>query len=77
MIFQELKTIIAEQLEIPEESITMESDLMQDFDADSLDLVDIVMSIEDVFGVEIPEESIDEIKYVSDVVAFIEENKDK
>ncbi len=76
MIFEQLKTIIAEQLEILEEDITLESDLIQDFDADSLDLVDIVMSIEDVFGVEIPEESIDEIKYVSDVVAFIEENKD-
>ncbi len=76
MILQQLKTIIAEQLEISEDDITLESDLIKDFDADSLDLVDIVMSIEDVFGVEIPEESIDEIKYVSDVVAFIEENKD-
>ncbi len=75
MVFEKLREIIAQQLDLDEDEITMQSDLVQDFDADSLDMVDIVMSIEDAFLVEIPEESIDELKTVSDVVKFIEENK--
>ncbi len=75
MVFEKLRTIISEQLEISEELITMDSDLMEDFDADSLDLVDLVMSVEDEFGVEVPDEAADELKTVGDVVRFIEENK--
>ncbi|MEG1781778.1 MAG: acyl carrier protein [Oscillospiraceae bacterium] len=73
MVFEKLKKIISEQLEISEDKITIESNLIDDFDADSLDLVDIVMSIEDVFGVEVPEDDIENIKFVGDVVKFIEE----
>lgn len=75
MVFEKLRAIISEQLEISEELITMDSDLMEDFDADSLDLVDLVMSVEDEFGVEVPDEAADELKTVGDVVRFIEENK--
>ncbi len=75
MVFEKLREMISEQLEISEELITLESDLMEDFDADSLDLVDLVMSIEDEFGVEVPEEAVEELKTVGDVVKFIEENK--
>ena len=75
MVFEKLREIISEQLEISEELITMESDLMEDFDADSLDLVDLVMSVEDEFGVEVPEEAVENLKTVGDVVKFIEENK--
>ena len=74
MVFEKLREIISEQLEISEELITMESDLMEDFDADSLDLVDLVMSVEDEFGVEVPEEAVENLKTVGDVVKFIEEN---
>ena len=75
MVFEKLRDIISEQLEISEELITMESNLMDDFDADSLDLVDLVMSVEDEFGVEVPEEAVENLKTVGDVVRFIEENK--
>ena len=75
MVFEKLREIISEQLEISEELITMESNLMEDFDADSLDLVDLVMSVEDEFDVEVPEEAVENLKTVGDVVNFIEENK--
>ena len=75
MVFEKLREIISEQLEISEELITMESNLMEDFDADSLDLVDLVMSVEDEFDVEVPEEAVENLKTVGDVVKFIEENK--
>ena len=75
MVFEKLREIISEQLEISEELITMESNIRDDFDADSLDFVDIVMSVEDEFGVEVPEEAVENLKTVGDVVRFIEENK--
>lgn len=74
MVFEKLKGIISEQLEIAEEEITMESNIIDDFDADSLDLVDIVMSVEDEFEVEVPEDAVEKMKTVGDVVKFIEEN---
>ena len=74
MVFEKLKNIICEQLEVDEDLVTMESNIMDDFDADSLDLVDIVMSVEDEFEVEIPEDAVEKIKTVGDVVKFIEEN---
>lgn len=74
MVFEKLRAIICQQLEIREEEVTVDSNMVDDFDADSLDLVDIVMSIEDEFGVEVPEDSIEEMKYVGDVVKFIEDN---
>ena len=75
MVFEKLREIISEQLELSEELITMKSNLMEDFDADSLDLVDLVMSVEDEFDVEVPEEAVENLKTVGDVVRFIEENK--
>ena len=74
MVFEKLREIISEQLEISEELITMESNIRDDFDADSLDLVDIVMSVEDEFDVEVPEDAVEKMKTVGDVVKFIEEN---
>ena len=74
MVFEKLKEIISEQLEVNAEDITLESNIMDDFDADSLDLVDIVMSVEDEFGVEVPEDAVEKMKTVGDVVKFIEEN---
>ena len=53
----------------------MDSNLVDDFDADSLDLVDLVMSIEDEFNIEVPEDAVEKMKTVGDVVNFIEENK--
>ena len=74
MVFEKLREIICDQLQVNEDEVTMESNIRDDFDADSLDFVDIVMSIEDEFNVEVPDEAIDDIKSVGDLVKFIEEN---
>ena len=74
MVFEKLRAIICQQLEIPEEQVTMESNFMEDLDADSLDLVDLVMSFEDEFGLEVPDDQIENFRTVGDIVRYIEEN---
>lgn len=75
MIFEKVKTIIAEQLDIDPESITYDSSITDDLGADSLDVVDIVMSFEDEFGVEIPDDAVETIRTVADIVKYIEDNQ--
>ncbi len=74
MVFEQIKAILAEQLDLDESKITMDSDIVEDLEADSLDVVDLVMSMEDEFGVEVPDEAIESFKTVGDVVRYIEEN---
>ena len=70
-IFERVRTMLAEQLEIDEDRITMDSNIMEDFDADSLD---VVMSLEDEFGIEVPDEEVEKLHTVGDVVRFIDAN---
>ncbi len=63
-----VKEIIAEQLEIDKDEITMETNLVEDLEADSLDVVEMVMAFEDTFGVEIPDDALEKIKTVADIV---------
>lgn len=74
MIFEKLTEILSSQLEIEKEIISLDSDLADDLGASSLDLVDLAMSIEDEFGIEVPDDLIETVKTVGDVVNFIEEN---
>ncbi len=74
MIFDKVRSILAEQLDIDEDSITLDSAIVDDLGADSLDIVDLVMSLEDEFETEMPDEAIEDIKTVRDIVHFIEEN---
>jgi len=74
VIFEKVKGILAEQLDIDEDSITADSSIVEDLGADSLDIVDLVMSLEDEFDTEIPDEAIEGIKTVGDIVHYIEEN---
>lgn len=74
MTFDKIKTILAEQLDVDEDSLTLETDIAKDLNADSLDVVEILMSIEDTFDVEIPDEEIENIKTISDLVEYIENN---
>ena len=74
MVFDQIKEILAEQLDLDESKITMDSDIVEDLEADSLDVVDLVMSLEDAFGVEVPDEVIEDFKAVGDVVRYVEEN---
>ena len=72
MIFDEIKDILAEQLDVNHDTIEMSSDLSSDLGADSLDAIDIVMSIEDQYGIEVPDSVIENMKTVEDIVNFIE-----
>ena len=77
MVFDKVKEILCDQLDLREdeaEEITMDTNIMETFEADSLDVVDIVMSMEDEFGIEIPDEEIENIKTVGDIVRYIEDN---
>ena len=75
MVFEKLRKIICDQLELDEDMITLETNLLDDLGADSLDVVDLVMSIEDEFEMEVPDEEIEKMKTVADVVKFIEDNQ--
>ncbi len=72
MVFDKVREIICEQLEVNEEDVTMDS-TMDDLEADSLDLVDIIMSLEDEFQIEISDEALESFTSVGDIVNFIEE----
>lgn len=74
MEFERVRTILAEQLDLEEEAITMESDILEDLGADSLDVVDLVMTLEDEFSVEVPDEAIETLRTVGDVVRYVEEH---
>ena len=75
MVFEKVREILAEQLDIETEEITMESQIADDLGADSLDVVDLLMSLEDEFDVEIPDEDIENIKTVGNLVNYLESNK--
>ena len=70
--FEKIRGFLAEQLRIEPERITMDSDLLNDFEADSLDIVDMVMTLEDEFGIEVPDEAIQDMHTVGDVVRFVD-----
>lgn len=74
MVFEKVRAILVEQLDVNEDDVTLESTLADDLGADSLDLVDLVMSLEDEFDTEFPEEDMEQIKTVGDVVKYIEEH---
>lgn len=74
MIFEKVRKIICEQFDLEEDSVTANTLLEDDLEADSLDLVDLVMSFEDEFQIEVPDEEIENIKTVGDIVKYIEEH---
>ena len=74
MVFEKVREILCDQLDLEEDSVTMDSDIIEDFEADSLDVVDLVMSLEDEFSIEIPDEQIENVKTVGDIVHCIEDN---
>lgn len=73
MVFETLKKIISEQLEVDPAIINEGSSLTSDLGADSLDLVDLAMSVEDEFDIELSDEALEKIKTVGDLVAFVED----
>ncbi|MBF0989276.1 MAG: acyl carrier protein [Clostridiales bacterium] len=73
-IFEKVKTVIVEQLGIDEANVRMESSFLDDLGADSLDIVEFIMALEEEFGLEIPDEDVEKIVTVKDVVEYISEN---
>lgn len=74
MVFEKIKEILAEQLDADPEEMTMDTKIAEDLEADSLDVVELLMSIEDEFEVEIPDEEIENLKTIGDVVEYIQNN---
>ena len=75
MVFEKVKSIVADQLDVEEEKVVAEASITEDLGADSLDVVDLVMSIEEEFDLEIPDEAVEKIKTVGDIVSYIESNQ--
>ena len=74
MVFEKMQQILAEQLDADIESITLETDIQDDLGADSLDVVEMLMSIEDEFEIEIPDDQIENLKTVGNVLDYITEH---
>jgi acyl carrier protein len=73
--YDRLKKIIVEQLGVDEEEVTPTASFVEDLNADSLDLVELIMSLEEEFGMEISDEDAERIQKVSDAVEYIEEHQ--
>ncbi|SHI63989.1 acyl carrier protein [Geosporobacter subterraneus DSM 17957] len=74
MVFEKIKQIIIDQLGLDDDAeITMDTSLMRDLEADSLDAVEIIMGIEDEFDVEIPDEDAEAFKNIGDIVRYVED----
>ena len=73
-VFEKVKKIIVEQLGVAEASVNMESSFIDDLGADSLDIVELVMALEEEFDIEIPDSDAEKVVTVGDVVDYIKEN---
>ena len=74
MTFETVRDIIVEQLSVDESMVTMDTNLMKDLEADSLDAVEIIMAIEEEFDLEIPDEEAEKFKMVGDLVKYVDNN---
>ena len=74
-MFEQIKKIVAENLNVEEESVTLEASFKEDLQADSLDLFEMVMALEEEFDMEIPSEDLEQLETVQDVITYIENHK--
>ncbi len=70
-MFEKIRDIVVEQLGVEADKVTMESSFVDDLGADSLDIVELVMALEEAFGVEIPDSEAEKISTVGDVVEYV------
>ena len=73
-VFDKVKEIIVEQLGVAEDSVTTEASFIDDLGADSLDIVELIMALEEEFDLEIPDADAEKVVTVGDVVDYIKEN---
>ena len=71
-VFEDVVDVVVEQLSVPKENVKMESNIIEDLGADSLDVVELVMALEEKFDVEIPDSDAEKLKTIADVVTFVE-----
>ncbi len=71
-VFEDIKVVIVEVLGVDSEEVTLEADFRENLEADSLDLVELIMAFEDKFGIEIPDEAAQQLSTVGDAVAYAE-----
>lgn len=71
-MFEKLRKLIALQLKIPEDKVTMESKIKDDLGADSVDILQLLMTLEDEHGIEIPDEKLVRFNTVGDIVEYLE-----
>ena len=76
MIFDRIRDIIIEQLQVEESDVNMDTNLMKDLSADSLDAVEIIMAIEDEYGIEIPDEEAEKFETVRDLVEYVDDHEE-
>ena len=77
MVFDKIKELIVEQIGVEEDAVTPEANIQEDLGADSLDIVDLIQTIEDEYDLSIPDEAVEEIKTVNDIVNYIEKNTEE
>ena len=75
-MFEEIRAIVAANLGVEEEGITVQTSFKEDLNADSLDLFEMVMALEESFGIEIPSEYLEELQTVADVMEYIEKHQE-
>ncbi|MBP3413809.1 MAG: acyl carrier protein [Clostridia bacterium] len=73
MVFVKIKAILADQFDVDEDSITTETNIQEDLGADSLDVVDLMMSIEDEFEFEVADHELESVRTVGELVKFVED----
>ncbi|NLI74954.1 MAG: acyl carrier protein [Candidatus Riflebacteria bacterium] len=73
--FEEIKRIVVDKLQVDEKQVTMEASFIEDLGADSLDTVELVMDLEEHFGIEIPDEDAEKLKSIKDAVDYITQKK--
>lgn len=74
-VYSKLKEIIVEQLAVDPDEVSMEASFIDDLNADSLDLVELIMEIEEKFGIQVPDDAAEKIKTVGDAVSYIQESQ--
>ncbi|MFW5913708.1 MAG: acyl carrier protein [Bacillota bacterium] len=74
-MFEKVKEVIVEELGVEEESVTPEASIIDDLDADSLDVVELVMALEETFDIKVEDDKVQSLRTVQDVVNFIEKQK--
>ncbi len=74
MVFEKVRAVICEQLDLDEDKVKMDSSIVDDLGADSLDIVDLIMTLEEEFDLEMADEEIENVRYIGDIVKYIEAN---